>query len=171
MECDIIQSPNDKKLYRYLTLSNGLSALLIHDPAVAEALAAEDGNKQQQAGKQEMDVSEDDPDASGSEDAQNSSSADADDSGMSESGSDAAGSEEDSEAGSEGGGDGKAKAAGSKKVGLEGGQYGISLILTTVSCNIFDKRQLHPEMNSTSRCSVIVEIVNCSVSSHCRSDT
>eukprot|EP00878_Enallax_costatus_P039143 GHUV01044684.1.p1 GENE.GHUV01044684.1~~GHUV01044684.1.p1 ORF type:complete len:210 (+),score=62.21 GHUV01044684.1:129-758(+) len=115
MECDIIQSPNDKKLYRYLTLSNGLSALLIHDPAVAEALAAEDGNKQQQAGKQEMDVSEDDPDASGSEDAQNSSSADADDSGMSESGSDAAGSEEDSEAGSEGGGDGKAKAAGSKK--------------------------------------------------------
>ena len=48
MECDTIQSPADKKLYRYLKLPNGVSALLIHDPAVAEALAAEDSDKQQQ---------------------------------------------------------------------------------------------------------------------------
>jgi secreted Zn-dependent insulinase-like peptidase len=35
---DIIQSPNDKKCYKFLKLSNGMAVLLIHDPAVAEAL-------------------------------------------------------------------------------------------------------------------------------------
>jgi hypothetical protein len=38
-DLNIIQSPNDKKSYKYLKLSNGIAVLLIHDPAVAEALA------------------------------------------------------------------------------------------------------------------------------------
>lgn len=42
-ELDLIKSSNDKKDYKYLKLSNGIAVLLIHDPAVAEALAAEVG--------------------------------------------------------------------------------------------------------------------------------
>lgn len=39
-ETTIFQSPSDRKSYKYLRLSNGVSVLLIQDPAVAEALAA-----------------------------------------------------------------------------------------------------------------------------------
>lgn len=30
----MIKSPNDKKLYRLITLENGLTALLLHDPDI-----------------------------------------------------------------------------------------------------------------------------------------
>jgi secreted Zn-dependent insulinase-like peptidase len=37
----MVQSPSDRKSYRYLVLDNGIGVLLIHDPAVAEVLAAQ----------------------------------------------------------------------------------------------------------------------------------
>jgi len=38
-----VQSPADKKTYKYLKLSNGMSVLLIHDPAVAISAGTEVG--------------------------------------------------------------------------------------------------------------------------------
>ncbi|WIA17248.1 hypothetical protein OEZ85_014121 [Tetradesmus obliquus] len=112
-ELDLIKSSNDKKDYKYLKLSNGIAVLLIHDPAVAEALAAEDG-------KQAMDVSEDGEQQSGS----GSGSGSDDDEDMSGSGSEegSSGSEEDEgeesdeeEAGGKKGKKQKGQMAGSKK--------------------------------------------------------
>ncbi|WIA37472.1 hypothetical protein OEZ86_014388 [Tetradesmus obliquus] len=112
-ELDLIKSSNDKKDYKYVKLSNGIAVLLIHDPAVAEALAAEDG-------KQAMDVSEDGEQQSGS----GSGSGSDDDEDMSGSGSEegSSGSEEDEgeesdeeEAGGKKGKKQKGQMAGSKK--------------------------------------------------------
>ena len=44
-----IKSPNDKKHYRYLSLPNGLTVLLIHDPEIIiqqPPVEGEDGNAQ-----------------------------------------------------------------------------------------------------------------------------
>jgi hypothetical protein len=40
-EVEVLKSPNDRKSYRRITLESGLVALLIHDPEVAAALAAD----------------------------------------------------------------------------------------------------------------------------------
>jgi hypothetical protein len=40
------QSPSDAKSYRHLTLPNGLAVLLVHDPAVADALEVGGGGVQ-----------------------------------------------------------------------------------------------------------------------------
>lgn len=37
----VIKSPNDKKSYRHFKLANGVTVLLIHDPAVAAGLATD----------------------------------------------------------------------------------------------------------------------------------
>ncbi|KAL8106522.1 hypothetical protein AgCh_023328 [Apium graveolens] len=37
----VIKSPTDRRLYRYIRLSNGLCALLIHDPDIYESIARE----------------------------------------------------------------------------------------------------------------------------------
>jgi hypothetical protein len=38
MQHEVQKSPSDKKSYRIIQLENGLTALLIHDPAVAAGL-------------------------------------------------------------------------------------------------------------------------------------
>eukprot|EP00882_Tetradesmus_deserticola_P020972 GHRQ01022665.1.p1 GENE.GHRQ01022665.1~~GHRQ01022665.1.p1 ORF type:complete len:274 (+),score=115.83 GHRQ01022665.1:417-1238(+) len=110
---DIIQSPNDKKSYRHLKLSNGIAVLLIHDPAVAEALAtAEDV-------KQDMDVSEDSEQQSGS----GSGSAGDEDMSGSGSGSDdgSSGSEDDDDDGEESDAEGGGAKQGKKQKGQTAG--------------------------------------------------
>ena len=39
---DVQKSPNDKKLYRYMVLDNGLKVLLISDPEMNAAPAADE---------------------------------------------------------------------------------------------------------------------------------
>jgi secreted Zn-dependent insulinase-like peptidase len=41
LDPDIVKSPNDKKSYRHFKLANGVTVLLIHDPAVAAGLATD----------------------------------------------------------------------------------------------------------------------------------
>jgi hypothetical protein len=39
-----IKSPNDKKHYRYLSLPNGLTVLLIHDPEITSQQPPKEGD-------------------------------------------------------------------------------------------------------------------------------
>jgi hypothetical protein len=41
LDPDIVKSPNDKKTYRHFKLANGVTVLLIHDPAVAAGLSTD----------------------------------------------------------------------------------------------------------------------------------
>lgn len=63
--------PSDARLYRRLTLANGMGVLLIHDPAMAADAAAGGDSEEGEDGSGSDDdgaVTESDTDASGSED-------------------------------------------------------------------------------------------------------
>lgn len=68
---DLLQSPNDKKSYRLVTLANGLTALLIHDPEINNAAAdgAEPAPHAPEASDEDVDslLSGDEEEGSGSE--------------------------------------------------------------------------------------------------------
>ncbi|XP_027091260.2 nardilysin-like [Coffea arabica] len=72
----VIKSPNDRRLYRYIQLSNGLCALLVHDPEIySEGDGAPDGAK----GRHISDADEDDDEAEDSEDYEDDDEVDDDD--------------------------------------------------------------------------------------------
>ncbi|CDP04048.1 unnamed protein product [Coffea canephora] len=72
----VIKSPNDRRLYRYIQLSNGLCALLVHDPEIySEGDGAPDGAK----GRHISDADEDDDEAEDSEDYEDDEEVDDDD--------------------------------------------------------------------------------------------
>ncbi|KAL8129849.1 hypothetical protein V2J09_019004 [Rumex salicifolius] len=60
----VIKSPNDKKLYRYIVLRNGLCALLVHDPEIYSStpahMAEEDGDDDEDEEDEEDEEEEDD---------------------------------------------------------------------------------------------------------------
>lgn len=57
---DMVQkSPNDKRLYRYMELPNGLCALLVHDPDIyPDGLPEHSGNCENDEGSEEEDDEE-----------------------------------------------------------------------------------------------------------------
>ncbi|XP_027179433.1 nardilysin-like isoform X1 [Coffea eugenioides] len=72
----VTKSPNDRRLYRYIQLSNGLCALLVHDPEIySEGDGAPDGAK----GRHISDADEDDDEAEDSEDYEDDDEVDDDD--------------------------------------------------------------------------------------------
>lgn len=49
MSVSIIKAPSDKKQYKTVTLPNGLTVLLIHDPDISASNATPDGGQQRPA--------------------------------------------------------------------------------------------------------------------------
>lgn len=57
----VVKSPNDRRLYRYIVLPNGLCALLVHDPEICSDDDGAAGDSRSQDGSG-MEVEDDDED-------------------------------------------------------------------------------------------------------------
>ncbi|KAI4348123.1 hypothetical protein L6164_008882 [Bauhinia variegata] len=61
----VVKSPNDRRLYRFVELQNGLRALLVHDPEIypegpPKAVGSEDGEVEEEEGEEEEEEGDED---------------------------------------------------------------------------------------------------------------
>ncbi|XP_050368323.1 nardilysin-like [Argentina anserina] len=82
----VIKSPNDKRLYRLITLENGLTALLVHDPEIGEAQLPKGAEQTEQAEEEEEEEDKDEDDEEDDDDGDDDEEDDEDSEGEDEEG-------------------------------------------------------------------------------------